>query len=50
MKNNTKNTLSFNQLTLSELNETTLLKVYGGTLETSGYCCETTKQLELCNA
>ncbi|MFC4816595.1 MULTISPECIES: class I lanthipeptide [unclassified Flavobacterium] len=50
MKNNSKSTLNFNKSTLSELNESDMLKINGGTLETSGYCCFTTKQLELDNA
>ena len=50
MKNNGKNTLEFNKLTLSELSESALLKINGGTLETSGYCCFTTREMELANA
>ena len=49
MKKNKINALSFDKSTISELSESTLLQVNGGTLETSGYCCETTKQFELAN-
>ncbi|MCL9807403.1 hypothetical protein NAT51_17885 [Flavobacterium amniphilum] len=50
MKTSTKNTLAFNKSTLLELNESSLLEVNGGTLETSGHCCFTTRELELANA
>lgn len=49
MKNNANNSLAFNKSTLLELSDAKLMTVNGGTLQTSGYCCETTKQLELVN-
>lgn len=50
MKKYTINSLSFNKLTLLELSDAKLMQINGGTLQTSGYYCETTKQLELANA
>jgi hypothetical protein len=50
MKKNSNNALSFNKSTINELTDNTMLKINGGTLETSGYCCETTKQFEMINA
>lgn len=50
MKKQNVNKLAFNKAIIAELNKDQMLKVNGGTLETSGYCCFTTKQLELDNA